>query len=82
MLAKLALILETQARISAWWRTIKDNYKPNVIAFLQQPSQREMLLSFSAFRRNRSHAFHEFFRISELIRHQTSRSLARRLVDL
>jgi hypothetical protein len=79
MLSKPELVFDTQAKISSWWRVTKEEYKQKVAMFLQQPSQIGSLLSFSAFPRNRNHAFHKFFSTIELIRHQTSMSLARRL---
>lgn len=72
-------LLQTQAEIAAWWAAVKDNTRAQLRQALTGPSHSADLQAFSRRAHNRYQLLHEPLRLIGLLRHQSTRSLVRRL---
>ncbi len=76
--ADIPSLLRKQSEIGEWWAA----YKVKLRLQMRQAvatSYAPQLNTYAALARNRVRAIHEPLRLAELLRHQTARSLARRL---
>jgi hypothetical protein len=74
-------LLRLQQRTVNWWAETKARTKRQLTAFMRGPSHAADLQSYSRRMRNRVPALHEGLRLLELLRHQSSGSLAQRLAN-
>ena len=72
-------LLATQGEIATWWRGHKDRVRHDVSVFLSRSSYTAELNRFGELTRNRFPLLYEPLRLAELLRHQSSHSLRRRL---
>ncbi|MGJ4951803.1 hypothetical protein ACQR07_25685 [Bradyrhizobium sp. HKCCYLS20291] len=79
MLQDRLSLLRTQSEISGWWRAKKHAVHAEIRAAVTGPSQHHALQRFGALARNRHPPLHEPLRLVELLRHQSSASLLRRI---
>jgi hypothetical protein len=79
LLADPAGLDSLQATIMTWWHAKKEAVRATVLECVTQPDSGSALRDFAAQPANRSSAIFEPLRLIELIRHQTIRSLLRRL---
>jgi hypothetical protein len=68
-----------QATIMGWWSAKKEDIHATVLECVRQPDSRAALQAFALRPANRSGAIFEPLRLVELVRHQTVRSLLRRI---
>jgi hypothetical protein len=68
-----------QSTIVAWWAAKKELVRATVVDHISRPSFRTDLCDFALQPANRNAAIFEPFRLVELVRHQTTWSLLRRL---
>jgi hypothetical protein len=74
------LLLAKQAEIGEWWQSYKAKLSNELRTALNGPSRSTDLQRFAAKPRNRYAVVHEPLRAIEILRHQTTSSLMRRLV--
>ena len=79
LLADPAGLDSLQTTIIAWWGAKKETVRATVLGCVEQPHSRSALRDFARQPTNRSGAIFEPLRLVELVRHQTVRSLLRRL---
>ena len=79
-LADRSALARLQSEIGAWWMARKDETRANVLRHVDGPSHAQSLANFASATRNRYPVLHEPLRIAELLRHQSSASLRRRLM--
>lgn len=79
LLADPAGLDSLQTTIMAWWGAKKEDVRATVLECVRQPDSRAALRAFALQPANRSGAIFEPLRLVELVRHQTARSLLRRL---
>ncbi|MGD0105374.1 MAG: hypothetical protein ABSC06_15215 [Rhodopila sp.] len=72
-------LLRVQAEICNWWESYKAKICTQVREAISGPSHASDLQHYGAMLRNRIAVVHQPLRIAELLRHQTSSSLLRRL---
>jgi hypothetical protein len=78
-LAEKSSLLQKQSEICNWWTAKKQEVRKQVHDAATGPSQRPALQRYGALARNRYPALHEPLRLAELLRHQNSTSLMRRI---
>jgi hypothetical protein len=72
---------QLQKATIAWWAATKERIKRDLTTFMVGPSYASELARFAQRPRNRRRALHEALRLIELMRHQSTGSLARRIAD-
>lgn len=74
-----AALVDKQREIQVWWTSYKADLKRRVTDFMSAPSFSQDLTAFATKPRNRVQAIHQPLRLTELLRHQSVGSFARRL---
>jgi hypothetical protein len=70
---------QLQVRLTKWWLAYKDQIRVTLRKHLESPSSSENLKQFSRLPWNEYSWLHEPLRLAELLRHQSARSVIRRL---
>jgi hypothetical protein len=78
-LADKSSLLRKQSEICGWWSDKKQEVRKRVRDAATGPSQRHELQRYAALARNRYPTLHEPLRLADLLRHQNSTSLMRRI---